>query len=78
MKELFNVTLQLDAYNIKREEIGKNVAYAHFKNELARFKALTILNGYKWQGTLLRAEVSIIYLMFKDIDTKSLMKPCFY
>ncbi|KAB7503022.1 tRNA (uracil-5-)-methyltransferase-like protein A [Armadillidium nasatum] len=56
LKKLLNASLQLDPHRVKPGGMGRNVAYVNFKDAETRFKAITILNGYKWQGCTLSAK----------------------
>lgn len=60
MRKLLNVRLQLNSSKIKAMRAGNPWAYVCFRNEQDRDKAIETLNGFKWKGCILEAQVRII------------------
>lgn len=58
LKKLFSETLQLSCTKVKPPRKGCSWAYACFRSEEERTKALEIINGYVWKKSTLSARVA--------------------
>lgn len=71
MKKLLNEKLNLGCAKLKVPKRGSHWAYASFRNDEDKLKAIEVLNGFRWKGKTLRAGVSKnILFLFNQLTDK--------
>lgn len=64
LKNTLTQTLELKLHRIRCGTRDRARCFVAFKDEESRQKAITALKDYDWEGNILHAEVSFIYIAF--------------